>query len=134
MIQGYQKVLSSKLIRNSRQPWDSHQRHKFWRAEASRNILKIRVLKIKFPGVFNRCFPLWMPCCSVRIHARRGTLCRRNVPGIPQHNMVQMFHRSVQCHSKLGNGCFTILFDGAYFLLAIIMVERDTSSQLRMGN
>ena len=134
MIQGYQKVLSSKLIRNSRQPWDSHQRHKFWRAEASRNILKIRVLKIEFPGVFNRCFPLWMPCCSVRIHARRGTLCRQNVPGIPQHNMVQMFHRSVQCHSKLGNGCFTILFDGAYFLLAIIMVERDTSSQLRMGN
>ena len=36
---------------------------------------KFRVLKIAFPGVFNRYFPLWMPCCSVRIHARRGTLC-----------------------------------------------------------
>ena len=27
---------------------------------------KFRVLKIAFPGVFNRYFPLWMPCCSVR--------------------------------------------------------------------
>ena len=52
-----------------------------------------------------------------------------------------MFHRSkavnrlicVQCHSKLGNNCFTILFDGAYFLLAV-MVEGDKSSQLRMAN
>ena len=38
------------------------------------------------------------------------------------------FHRSkpicIQCHSKPGNGCFTILFDGAYFLLAV-MVEGD---------
>ena len=118
---------------NSRWPWKSHQSPKFWRAETSRNILKFRVLIIVFPGVFNRYFPLWMPCCSVRIHARRGTLCRRNVPSVPQHNMVQMFHRSVQCHSKLGNGCFTILFDGAYFLLAI-MVEGDESSRLRMGN
>ena len=108
MIQGYQKVLSSnlKLIMNSRWPWNSHQRHKFWRAEASRNILKFRVLKIAFPGVFNRYFPLWMPCCSVRIHARRGTLCRRNVPGVPRHNTVQMFHRSIQCLSKLGKSMF----------------------------
>ena len=50
------------------------------------------------------------------------------------------FHRSkpvckicAQCHSKLGNWCFTILFDGAYFLLAV-MVEGDESSRLRMAN
>ena len=29
--------------------------------------------------------------------------------------------------------CFTALFDGAYFLLAV-MVERDESSRLRMAN
>ena len=39
---------------------------------------------------------------------------------------------TVQCHSKLGNGCFTILFDGACFLLAV-MVEGDESSQLRIA-
>ena len=33
----------------------------------------------------------------------------------------------------LGNGCFTILFDGGYFLLAV-MVEGDESSWLRMAN
>ena len=38
-----------------------------------------------------------------------------------------------QCHSKLGNGYFTILFDGAYILLAI-MVEGDESSRLGMAN
>ena len=38
-----------------------------------------------------------------------------------------------QCHSKLGNGCFTILFDGAYFLSAV-MVEGDESGRLRMAN
>ena len=35
--------------------------------------------------------------------------------------------------SKLENGCFTILFDAAYFLLAI-MAEGDESSRLRMAN
>ena len=34
---------------------------------------------------------------------------------------------------KTGNGCFTILFDGAYFLLAV-MVEGDESSRPRMAN
>ena len=36
-------------------------------------------------------------------------------------------------HSKLGNRCFTTLFDAAYFLLAV-MVEGDESSRLRMAN
>ena len=34
---------------------------------------------------------------------------------------------------KLENGCFTILIDGAYFLLAV-MVEGDESRQLRIAN
>ena len=48
-------------------------------------------------------------------------------------NLFKNVFRGVQCHSKLGNGCFTILFDGAYFLLAL-MVEGDESSWLRMAN
>ena len=34
---------------------------------------------------------------------------------------------------KVGNVCFTILFNGAYFLSAV-MVEGDESNQLRMVN
>ena len=34
---------------------------------------------------------------------------------------------------KVGNVCFTILFDGAYFLSAV-MVEGDESNRLRMAN
>ena len=62
--------------------------------------------------------------------------CHRNVAGIPWHRTVRTFHRSkpvsicIQCHSKLEHRCFTILFDRAYFLLAV-MVERDESSRLR---
>ena len=56
LLQGCQKVLSSRLIMNSRWLWNLHQRHKFLRAEGSRDILKIRVLEMAFPGVFKRCF------------------------------------------------------------------------------
>ena len=37
----------------SRQLWTSHQRHKFLRAEASRDILKFRVSEMVFPEVFS---------------------------------------------------------------------------------
>ena len=61
VFQGCQKVLSCRLIMNSRWPWNLHQRHKFLRAEASRDILKIRLLQMTFPGLFKRCFPLQTP-------------------------------------------------------------------------
>ena len=35
---------------NSRRLWNSHQRHKFLSAEASGDILKIRVSEMAFPG------------------------------------------------------------------------------------
>ena len=50
------KFLSSRLITNSRQLWNSHQRHKFLRAEASRDILEFKVGEMSFPGVFKRYF------------------------------------------------------------------------------
>ena len=88
---------------NSRQLLISHQRHKFLRAEESRDILKFRVSEMPFPGVFKRYFPPWMPFCFVRIHSRLETMPSK----CPRH------------HSKLGNGCFTILLHGAYVLLAV---------------
>ena len=61
------KFSSSRLIMNSRRLCNLHQRHKFLRGEASRDILKFRVSEMTFPGVFKRYFsPLGtMPskCC-----------------------------------------------------------------------
>ena len=37
---------------NRKRPWNSHQRHKFLRPEASRDILKFRVSEMAFPGGF----------------------------------------------------------------------------------
>ena len=99
---------------NSRRLWNSHQRHKFLRAEASGDILKFRVSEMAFPGVF------------IRILATLGT--------IPSKYRRHSTHGiCVQCHSKWEHGCFTILFNGAYFLLAV-MIEGDESSRLRMAN
>ena len=119
------KFLISRLIR-----------HKFVRAEASRDILKFRVSEMPFPGVFKRFF-------------HRG---RQLVPpeyientlktGSNAVEMSQVFHDIawfehftdlnlflkiyVLCHSKLANS-------GAYFLFAV-MVEGNESSRLRMAN
>ena len=69
---------------NSKQLWNSHQRHKFFKVEASRDILKFRVLEMSFPGGFKRYFPMQMPCCLVRIHARLGTMLSKCV----RHSMT----------------------------------------------
>ena len=68
------KFSSSSVIMNSRWLWNLHQRHKFLRAEPSRNILKFRVSEIAFPGVFKRYLPLRMLCCFVRILVTLGTM------------------------------------------------------------
>ena len=80
-LRGCQKVSSSRPIMNSRRLWNAHQRHKFLRAEAFRDILKLRVSEMVFPGVFKRNFPPRMLCCLVRILATLGTMpskCRRH--------------------------------------------------------
>ena len=87
------KFLSSKLIMNSRWLWNSHQRHKFLRAEAARNILKFRVSEMAFPGVFKRHFTPPMPCCFVRLHTRLGTMpskCPRHSTTLHGSNVSQI--------------------------------------------
>ena len=79
------KVSTSSLVMNSRQLWNSHQRNKFLRAEASKDILQFRVLEMGFLGVFKRYFPLRTPCCFVRIHARLETM-------LSFHDIVRFEH------------------------------------------
>ena len=69
-LRAVKTFLSSRLIVNGRRLWNSHQRYKFLRAEASRDILNLT--KMAFPGVFKRYFPL--PCSFIRIHGRVGTM------------------------------------------------------------
>ena len=51
VAQSGQQVFNSRQIMNSRQLWYLCQRNKFMRIEASRDILKFRVLEMAFPGV-----------------------------------------------------------------------------------
>ena len=72
--------LRSRLIMCSRRLWNSHQRRKFLRATASRDILKFRVSEMVFPGVFSRYFPPRTQSCFIRIHLRRSkTLHNSNI-------------------------------------------------------
>ena len=119
---------------NNRRLWNSHQTHKFLRAEASRESQ-------------NWCFQRFSRNIFHRLHhvdlseyMQDWEQCRQNVPCVPRDrfkclrdlNLLE-YAQFTECHSKLGNGCFTILFDGAYFLLAV-MVEGDESSQLKRAN
>ena len=115
---------------NSRRLWNSHQRHKFLGAEASRDILKIRVSEMVFPGVFKRFFPQRMPCCFVRTNARLGTLPSK----CPRRSKASDGVKRSTDLTCLNNFMCSMLFKtGAYFLLAV-MVERDESRGLRMTN
>ena len=86
LVRAVKKFLSSRLIMNKRRLWNLYQRHKFLTAEASRDILKFKVSKMAFPGVFKMYFPPWMPSGFLRIHA-----CHWNVPGIPRNRTVPTF-------------------------------------------
>ena len=80
---------------NSRRLWNSHQRHKFLRNEASGDILKFRVSEIAFPiqrfsrGIFHR-----GPHVVSSEYTQDWEQCRRNVPSVPRHRTVRTFHRS----------------------------------------
>ena len=83
---------------NSRRLSNLHQRNKFLRAEASRDILKFRVSEMSFPGGLKRYFLLWTPCCFVRIHAKLGTMslkCPRRSTTSHGSNISQKTHLNI---------------------------------------
>ena len=122
---------------NSRRLWNSYQRHKFLR-----DILKFRVVEMLFPAVFKRYFRRGRHVVSSEYIENTRKTGNNNVAMSQALHDIARFERftdlnlfkiCAQCHSKLAKGCFTILFDGAYFLFAV-MVEGDESSRLRMAN
>ena len=120
------RFLSSRLIMNSRRFWNSHQRHKLLENQGIWEHFEIQSFEMAFPEVFKRYFPL-----VSSEYTKTGNNAFEMSQAFHRHRTVQTFHRSnpvyicVQCHSKLGNGCFTILFDGAYVSLAVWYMQKD---------
>ena len=134
--------LSSRLIMNSRQLWNLHQRHKFLRAEASRHILKFKVSEMAFAGVLKRYFPLRTPCCFVRIHIRLETMPQKiklmfqvlhDITRFKRFTDLNLFKYAFHGIQNWERSALQLQFDGAYFLLQV-MVEGHESSRLRMAN
>ena len=69
---------------NSRWLWNSHQRHKFLRAEESGDILKSRVSEIEFPGFSRGFFHRGHHVVSSE-YTQDWEKCRQNIPGVPRH-------------------------------------------------
>ena len=73
---------------NSRRLWNSHQRHKLLRAEASRDILTFRFSEMPFPGVSKRYF--YRGCQVVSSEYTENTVTRKT--GNNAFEMSQSFH------------------------------------------
>ena len=82
LVRAVKKFLSSRLIMNKRRLWNLYQRHKFLRAEASRDILKFKVSEMASPGVFKMYFHHG---CHLVLSEYT---CHWNVPGVPRNRMV----------------------------------------------
>ena len=77
-------------------------RHKFLRAEASRDIFKFRVSEITFPGVFKRYFPSRMPYFL---------RCNTHKTGNNAVEMSQAFHDMARFERFTDLNLFTYVFD-----------------------
>ena len=134
--QGCQKFWSSRLIINSRWLWNLHQRHKFLRAEAFRDVLKfIESQKWHFQEFLRGIFHCWCHVVLSEYTHHSGNIAVEMSQAF--HDVTQFKESNLFKYAlnviQTGNRCFTIIFDGAYFLLAV-MVGRDESSRLRMAN
>ena len=126
---------------NSRWLWNSHQRHKVLKAEASGNILKFRVSEMPFPLGFQEVFStaeamlFSQNTCKSGKHAVEMSQAFHNIPRFKCFTDLNLFKYVFNVIQNWETEGLQIFFDGAYwyFLLAV-MVEGDESSRLRMAN
>ena len=103
-------------------------------AEAPRDILKLSLgngVSRGFQDVFSTMDAMYT--CTTGNNAVEMSQAFHNITQFECFTDRNPFKICVQCHSKLGNICFTILFEDPYFWSAVI-VEGNESSQLRMAN
>ena len=93
LLRAVEKVLSSRLIMKSRRLWNSHQRHKFLRAESSRDTPNLKSRKCHFQGFSRVIFHRGRHVISSQ-YKQDWKLCRRNVPGVSRHRTVRTFQKS----------------------------------------
>ena len=119
---------------NSSWLWNSHQRHKFLRAEASRDILKFRVSEMPLPGVFKRYFStvdsmfLCQTTGKTGNNAVKMSKAFHDIAQFESLAILNLFKYGFNVIQRMGTNASPILCHGAYFLLAV-MVEGDESSQ-----
>ena len=93
---------------------------------ASRDILKIRVLEMAFPGLLKRYFPPRMQCCFVSLHTRCKT--GNNAVEMSQafHDIVR-FERFIDLNLNMCSNSFKtgkwMLYNRSYSVVLIFCQE-----------
>ena len=110
---------------NSKQLWNLHQRHTFFRAEASWDILKF--------GVSTADTMLFRQNTCDFKHTVEMSQASHDVVRLERFTVLNLFKYAFNVIQNWKTDALQILFDAAYFLLAV-MVDGDESSRLRMAN
>ena len=134
-LRAVKTFLSSRLIMNGRQLWNSHQRYKFLRAEASRDILNLikNGISTGFQEIFSTAMQFHQNTCKSGNNAVK--MCQ-----VSQHiarfecftdlNRIKYAFNVIQNWEKDVLQFYLMVLN---FLLAVI-IEGDKSSWLRMAN
>ena len=99
---------------NSRQLWNSHQRHMFLRAKAIRDILEFRVSEMPFPGVFKSYFST----------ADAMLLCQNTCKiGNNAFEMSQVFHDIAQFECFTDLNLFKYAFNVIHHHYSMVLIS-----------
>ena len=112
---------------NSRRLWNSHQRHKFLWAEASRDILKFSLENAISRGlweVFSDAMLFRQNTCKPGNNAVEMSPAFHKIARFERFTDVNLLKYVFNIIQNWETNALKILFDAAYFLLAV-MVEGD---------
>ena len=91
------KFLSRRLVMNSRQLWNPHQRHKFLRAEACQGHFEIQSLRNGIFGGIQEVFSTVDAMFFLRIHARPGIMPSK-CPRFEHFTDLNLFECAFNCN------------------------------------
>ena len=124
---------------NSRQVWNSHQRRKFLRTEGSRDILKIRVSEIAFPGVFKVFLTtdatlFRQDTCKTGNNAIKMSLAFQDIAQFERFTDLNLLEDALNVIQNWETDALQFYSMVLNHFLLTVMEEGDESNWLRMAN
>ena len=134
-LRAVKTFLCSRLIMNSRRLWNSHQRHKFLRAEASGDILNLIKNGISrgFQGVFSTAMQFHQNTHKSGNNSVKMSQVSLDIVQFECFTDLNLFKYAFNVIQNWEMDVLQFYLNVLNFLLAV-MIEGDESSWLRMAN